>query len=448
MGGGLGAAHATASLDLPRDLTERRSPRKGTPRDRTGPSDGIRQARRQARAATLANLDQVDLEIEKLVHGGDGLGRVHGIPIMVPRTAPGDRVRVRLVERHADFARAELLEVVEAGRGRREPPCPFFDRCGGCDLQHLEDDLQSRLKAAAAQEVLQRIGGLDQLEELPVVRAEAWAYRLRTQLQVARSGTSEARVGYFERKSHQLVAVDRCPILSRELDALVARLPTVLSGVQRPVRRLDLALGDEGVSCAPPIDGIAHGEISRRVGGLRLRFDPRCFFQSHAGLLERLVEVAVGEEGGGQAIDLYAGVGLFSLALASRYQNVIAVESDGVAARYARLNARTNRSRNVTVRTESVEAWIEQLPSEADRVLVDPPRAGLSPVVRSTLHRRRPRRLTYVSCQPATLARDLRYLQESHRVDSLTAIDLFPQTAHIEVVAQLSVLGRATEVRT
>jgi 23S rRNA (uracil1939-C5)-methyltransferase len=361
---------------------------------------------------------------------------------MVPRTVPGDRVRVRLSERHADYARAELLEVLAPGPGRREPPCPFFARCGGCDLQHLEDDLQARLKAAAAREVLIRIGGLELPSELPVVRAQAWGYRLRAQLQVARSELARVGVGYFERGSHQLVSIDRCPILTPGLEALVQGLPGELAGEERLPRRLDLAEGDRGFSCAPPVAGLPHDAIERQVGDVTLRFDARCFFQSHAGLLETLVQLAVGEDRGARAIDLYAGVGLFSMALASRYDSVVAVESDRIAARYLRLNAKENHRRNVTVRAESVEGWITELPESVDRVLVDPPRVGLSRSVCAGLKRRRPRHLTYVSCQAATLARDLRSLSATHRVDRVTALDLFPQTAHLEIVAQLSALDR------
>jgi 23S rRNA (uracil1939-C5)-methyltransferase len=403
--------------------------------------------------ARLATVDEVEVRIEKLVAGGDGLGRFEGVPLFVPRTAPGDRVRARIVERRPDYGRAEVVEVLEPGPGRREPPCPYFVRCGGCDLQHLEDPLQVELKAAAVVETLERLGGLRLPAAPEVVAGDPWAYRLRTQLHVeppgrgpeAPGGPSEGSrrpaVGYFERGSHELVAVDRCPILVPELEALLPGLPGVLERAQRLPRRLDLAAGDGGaVSSAPVVPGLPHGEVAASVGGFRLAFDARSFFQAHRGLLDRLVEKAMGPEdaAGELAYDLYCGVGLFTLPLARRYRRVVGVEGDGVAVRFARRNARRNGVDNLEIEAVRVESWIGRLPEGVDRVVVDPPRAGLHPRVREMLLERPPGRITYVSCHPATLARDLRALSGSHRLESVTLLDLFPQSGHMEAVVQLT----------
>ena len=399
--------------------------------------------------ARLAAVDEVEVRIEKLVAGGDGLGRFEGVPLFVPRTAPGDRVRVRIVERRPDYGRAEVVEVLEPGPGRREPPCPYFVRCGGCDLQHLEDPLQVELKAAAVVETLERLGALRLPAAPEVVAGDPWAYRLRTQLHVeppgrvpeAPGGPSRPAVGYFERGSHELVAVDRCPILVPELEALLPGLPGVLERAERLPRRLDLAAGDGGaVSSAPVVPGLRHGEVTATVAGFELAFDARSFFQAHRGLLDRLVERAMGPEdaAGELAYDLYCGVGLFTLPLARRYRRVVGVEGDGVAVRFARRNARRNGVDNLEIEAVRVESWIGRLPEGVDRVVVDPPRAGLHPRVRETLLERPPGRITYVSCHPATLARDLRALSGSHRLESVTLLDLFPQSGHMEAVVQLT----------
>jgi 23S rRNA (uracil1939-C5)-methyltransferase len=398
--------------------------------------------------ARLASLDELELTIEKLVAGGDGLGRWEGVPIFVPRSAPGDRLRVRLTDRRPDYGRAEIVEILEPGPGRRTPPCPFFERCGGCDLQHLEDDLQVRLKAEAVAETLTRLGKIGVPEDLRVITGDAWSYRLRTQLHTepsppeSTSAASRPLVGYFERGSHDLVPVDRCPILVPELEDLLPGLPGKLAGASKLPRRLDLAVGDGArISAAPLVEGLPHGEISMRVGSHTYRFDARCFFQGHRGLVGDLVEAVMGGgregEPEGTAYDLYCGVGLFTLPLARRYRSVVAVEGDRLAVRYARRNVRGADLENVEVEGRAVESWVRGLPQGADRVVVDPPRIGLKGVVLKTLLKRLPRWITYVSCHPAALARDLRKLTRHYRLDALTFLDLFPQTGHMEVVAQL-----------
>lgn len=390
---------------------------------------------RQPAGVRLAEVEEIEVTIEKLIAGGEGLARFEGIPLFVARAAPGDRLRVRIVERHTDYGRAEILEILSPGPGRREAPCPYFARCGGCDLQHLEDPLQPRLKAAAARETIERLAKLE-LPPAELVTGDAWSYRLRTQLHVEPSPSGGFAVGYRARRSHELVAVERCPILVPELEGELAGLGQRLPA-ESP-QRLDLAAGDGGgLTVSPPVEGLPSGEVSIEVGGLAYAFDARCFFQAHGGLLGRLVEIVVGEAEGETAYDLYAGVGLFALPLARRYRRVTAVEGDRLAARFARNNARQNRLVNVQVVGQAVETWVRLLPGGADRVVVDPPRAGLAPAVRRVLRQRKPQRLTYVSCHAATLARDLRDLGEVYRLERVTFLDLFPQTGHLETVVQM-----------
>ena len=242
-------------------------------------------------------------------------------------------------------------------------------------------------------------------------------------------------MGYFARGSHELVAIGECPILLPELEAHVVSLPASLP-VDAP-RRLDLAAGDDGLTCSPLVDGQPHGPVRRRVGDLTLSFDSSCFFQAHAGLLRDLAEAVCGPWGGERAFDLYAGIGLFSLMLAKRYESVTAIEGDRSSARFARNNARNNRLPNVEVVGQSLETWMGVFPDGLDRVVVNPPRAGLSNRVRTVLRLKPPVRLTYLSCHPATLARDLQLLADRYQVEELTFFDLFPQTGHLETLVQL-----------
>ena len=384
----------------------------------------------------LMDVEEVELAIEKLVAGGDGLARFAGVPIFVPRTAPGDRVRARIVERRPDYGRAEMLELLSAGPGRRTPPCPHFADCGGCDLQHLDDAVQLRLKAEATVETLRRISGLTLPPPRTILAGSPWGYRLRTRVHVRPAG-SGFEVGYHARGSHRLVPVASCPILLPELEREVTTLARRLTAPAPS--RVELAAGDDGeVGASPAAGGIPAAELSRRVGEFEYLFDARCFFQGHADLLESFVATVVGEEKGGSALDLYGGVGLFALPLARRYGTVTLVEGDRIAARFARKNTRRARLPGIEVVGQAVESWIVRgLADDVDRVVVDPPRDGLALVVRGLLAARPPRRLTYVSCHAAALGRDLKHLASNFDVESLALVDLFPQTGQMETIAQL-----------
>lgn len=390
--------------------------------------------------ARLAELDTVDLEIAKLVSGGDGLGFFDGIPIFVPRSAPGDRLHVRLTERKPGYARAEIVDILEPGPDRVEPRCRHFADCGGCDLQHLDYEAQVRGKVEAAAETLVRIGGIRLPEDnVRVVLGDSWGYRLRTTLHrdsAEGEDATTAPVGYRAARSHDLVPVEECPILGPALEDVVRGLPQSLAG--QPGRRLDLAVGDQGrISHAPTGDDAPGGPVEVKVGEFRIQFDARCFFQAHRGLLDKLVEAVLGDDpgvAGGTAVDLYAGVGLFTLPLAKRYAQVTAVDSDRIATRYLKSNCRRNAVDNVAVVTQAVETWIRDLPS-SDRLIVDPPRSGLSPYMRNVVHRARIPHLTYVSCHAAAMARDLAAFRE-YSIEEIVFLDLFPQTGHLEIVVQ------------
>lgn len=398
--------------------------------------------------ARLAGVEELEVRVEKLVAGGEGLARWEGVPVFVPRSAPGDLLKVRIVERRPDYGRGEIVEILEPGPARRPDPYPELSPTGICDLQHLRDEVQPLLKAAAVRETLERLGGIQVVpENTRLIAGTPWGYRLRTQLHAdVDPMTQGVRVGYYARGTKDLVPVDRCPLLVPELEAF---LPELRAGLAAGgPTRLDVACGDGGeVTVSPTLPGLPHGEVSLLVGDLTYAYDARTFFQGHRGLLAQLVEAVVGEWEGEAAYDLYGGVGLFALALARRYRRVVTVEGDTQSARYARMNARRNKLPNVEVVARAVETWIPELPEGADRVVVDPPRGGLSPKVPRVLLERRPKRLTYLSCHPATLARDLRLLKTAYRIESIALIDLFPQTGHMEALVQMA-LGEHTDTRT
>ncbi len=312
--------------------------------------------------AKLTDVQELVGRIEKLVAGGEGLARFEGVTIFVPRSAPGDRLRIKITERKPDYGRAEIVEILEPGPDRRPDPVPELSLTGVCDLQHLHEAAQSRLKAEAVRETLEHIGKFTLPPDTPVITGEPWGYRLHTQIHTDIDPVAGGvQVGYHARGTNTVIPVSRCPLLVPELEALLAELPAVL-GPDAP-RRLDLAAGDGGeVTVSPVVEGLPHGEVSTRVGDFTYSYDARCFFQSHRGLLPKLIELAVGPWEGDTALDLYAGVGLFSLPLSRKYRRVIAVEADQIGSRFGRMNVKRNRVDNIEMVNQVVESWITGSP--------------------------------------------------------------------------------------
>lgn len=384
----------------------------------------------------------IEVRIDKLVFGGDGLGRIDGLAVFVPYTAPGDLVRARVVERRKGFLKAEITELLEAGPDRRAAPCPVYGRCGGCQLQHVAYPAQVAAKREFVRETLERIGRISIPGEI-AIRFDAdheFAYRTRATAHLAttRDGTL---FGFFGRKSHRVVDVVSCPLLVPELDSAWRAAREQRAELHR-TPALELSAGDQGCSASPPVAAVGGKSLEAETHGFRYRFNPASFFQVNRYLLEALVAAVVDGASGTLAVDLFSGVGLFTLPLARRFERVVAVESNSQAASYARENARLNEVENVTVEAEAVEEWLASAAASElpiDLVVLDPPRTGLGTEAASDLARLGPRRIVYVSCDPGTLARDLRVLVEGgYEVESVEAFDLFPQTFHVETVVRLA----------
>ncbi len=397
-----------------------------------------------------ANTNTAELRIEKLVYGGAGLARHETRVVLVPFVLPGERVQVSLERERSGVREAKLRAVSEPAAERVEPRCPYFGRCGGCAYQHAGYEFQLLQKRVVFEEVLRRIGKLTP-PEVEVISGEAWEYRNRAQFHV-----EQGRIGYFEHSSRRLCAIEQCPIASPGLNAALGALCRMLGEPPFPrfVKTLELFTNESEVQlnvlatdrpvarrffdwCAERIPGFVGGALEYHAGGDTYRVSGGSFFQVNRFLIEALVERALEGAEGEASVDLYAGVGLFSLALARRYGRVTAVESGGSAVRDLEVNA-ARAGLAVAVRQASAELFLLGLAERPDFVLADPPRTGLGKSVVRELVRLGPPRLVIVSCDPATLARDLAALTAGgYRLERLTLIDLFPQTAHIETIADL-----------
>jgi len=406
---------------------------------------------------------------ERLGFGGFAIARHEGLAVFVPLAAPGDRLRVEITEVEKKFARARILEILGPGPGRVAPRCRHFGECGGCQFQHVDYATQVASKAEFVRDALQRTGGFDWPEPVVVHHAEPWGYRARTQLKLeATSGPRrDGSYGRLDRRDRRAkraaeVAVDvggeaapvlgfhraftnstldvqECPVLA---PALEQGLPAVRAAIaQLPKKdwpyQIDGACGSGGASWAPDLPGIKKDLVEHVVGGFRYLIEPECFFQGNRHLVGELVAGAIADERGDLAFDLYAGVGLFTLPLSKRFARVIAVEDERRAATLGRVNTKTNGCDNVTWLRATTEQFLRETKERPDLVFMDPPRVGARPAL-ALLDKLRPARIVYVSCDPQTLARDLRQLVDGgYDLEQVEAYDMFPQTFHVEAVARL-----------
>jgi len=433
------------------------------------------------------------LDIEKLIYGGDGLARLpaglsgnkacgRGKAVFLPFVLAGKKIEAALTEEKSGFARAQASAILEPSPHRIQPPCPHFSRCGGCHYQHASYEHQLEIKKEILRENLRRIAKLDLQCEIQVHPSPPWNYRNRSRLQVRTQ--PEFAAGYFKFASHQLLPVEECPIssplINRGIAALwqAGRAGKAVEGVREveffsnaddtkilleflcapEARRAAVrAWAEELCATMPEIVGVvafrepqkgvheplvAVGaqELTHRNKALAYRVSAAAFFQTNRFLADELVNIVTAGRSGDLALDLYAGVGLFSTAC--NFRHIVSVESSQTASSDLQYNlpvngkaVRATTEQYLTEYTHRVGALPLQTP---DLVVVDPPRSGLGDSVARALASLSAPRLTYVSCDPATLARDLVPLQAAgYRIEEVHLVDLFAQTYHLESVVQL-----------
>jgi 23S rRNA (uracil1939-C5)-methyltransferase len=395
-------------------------------------------------------MPSAELNVEKLVYGGDGLARLDGQAVLVPFVLPAERVTASLMPAKPGLLRGIPLQVLQAAPQRIVPRCEYFGDCGGCQYQHAEYGFQLEQKPAILRETLRRLGGIDYDREIHVISGEPWFYRNRIQLHF-----DERQSGFHKAGSRALCAVERCYISSPVLVDVIAKLQTAVKQPQWPafLRSLEfftneLQIQVNVLDSARPVaarffgwlgsilPAFVPGAIEYAAAGHQFQISRGAFFQVNRFLINALVEEAIGDRSGSQAIDLYAGVGLFTLPLATRFKSVHAVERGGPAF----LDLEQNSSRaagHITTRRQSAEEFLSTVTEPPDLIIADPPRAGLGKEATRELLRIRPHVLTLVSCDPATLARDLHKLLSGYRIERMVLVDLFPQTYHFETVVHL-----------
>jgi 23S rRNA (uracil1939-C5)-methyltransferase len=401
----------------------------------------------------------VEVVVERILPGGLGLAHVDGRTIFVSLSAPGDRLRVRIERVKGNVAFASVVEILEPSSLRIDPPCPYFGSCGGCDFQQMNYAAQLDAKAEMIRDCLRRIGGIDPVPEFSLTPARnEWHYRSRAQWQY---DAVRRRLGYFESGSRRVCDVAECAVLAPELQSTLLSLREQMEQGALPddARDFRAVVGDTNVSISNGVRNptVREGapnhtpvDITRTIAGETYRLNAESFFQTNADLMPQLIEAALHDAQGERALELYCGVGLLTIPLARKFTSVVGVESDSAAVKFAQSSLSLAGLLNTKIAREDVGTWLasneQNLRSDApDFLLLDPPRTGAESRVINGILGFKPKRICYVSCDPATLARDLKKLiAGGYSLESIAAFDMFPQTHHVETVAQL-VSGQSDE---
>jgi 23S rRNA (uracil1939-C5)-methyltransferase len=432
----------------------------------------------------------LQLTIEKLIYGGDGLARLPadehgpGKAVFVPFVLEGERIEASLLDQKRSFARGRAEAILQASPHRVEPICPYFLRCGGCHYQHASYEHQLEIKIAVLKENLRRTAKLELETSVTIHPSPPWKYRNRTRLKVRTA--PEFALGYYKLGSHELLAVEECPVSSLLINRAIAafwkmgRERTVPDGIHEVeffVNAEDTQLLVEA-SCEPgtpstpvrewagvvqgalpeitgmvvfkarpsgmtapvvpnPMASFGAREITYRTDDASYRVSAGAFFQINRHLINDLVKIVVQECSGDRALDLYAGVGLFSTILSRRFAQVIAVEASQTSHADLLYNSPDNVKAVRATTVDFLRGVARKL--KPDLVVVDPPRSGLGESVVQSLVGLGAHRITYISCDPATASRDLAgLLSAGYRIEQVHLVDLFPQTYHLESVFHLA----------
>ncbi|MBN1878702.1 class I SAM-dependent RNA methyltransferase [bacterium] len=436
---------------------------------------------RQRLVKPIVNMgDIIDVTIEKLAFGGEGIARHQSVLVFIPGVVPGDTVKVSLTHVGKDLCRGEVIEVLAHSSNRIPASCPLFGTCGGCHLQCLVYPAQLTAKEAMATDTLSRIGGIETKVRSVMGSPETYGYRIRTRLHVRQAG-NKVEVGYFARRSNTLVPLDACPLLAKPLNAVIKALPDLLpSPGTAPIPeeiQLQMSVDSGRVAIhllgkgavfgletiferckknqlpvlgvtADSKDGlIAAGEksLTHRIGNISYRVGSNSFVQANQYLYKQMIDQAIllcSPAATDTVLDLYCGSGFFSLPIARFVQKLIGLDSNPAAIEDAKTNAAAASLKNSEFRMCDDRSFFripETTGARFSLVIADPPRTGFSPEALKGVIALKPAKMLYISCDPSTLARDLKHLAEADfRIRVIQPIDMFPHTYHLETLVFLT----------
>lgn len=442
--------------------------------------------------------DLLEVEIADLSNSGEGIAKVEGYVIFVPDTVTGDRALIRVVRLKSQYGQGKLEKLLNPSPHRIRPRCIVADKCGGCQWQHISDEFQQQTLHNQVIQTLQRVGGFIDLKVEPLITSSSsLGYRNKATYPLARSSTGNVQAGYYRSGTHQVVNLNQCPVQDSRLNLLLLEVKQDIQNQgwsiynektnQGKLRHLSLRIGRRtgeilltliatvenlpnlpqqaevwlqryqdlvgvAINYNPEHNNVIFGSKTKTIAGqtylreifadLEFRLCPDTFFQINTETAEALLGVIqqkLNLNGSEFLIDAYCGIGTFTLPLAKRVKQAIGIEVQETSVQQARINAEINQISNVSFVSGSVEKLLQQyLPSHPDVVVLDPPRQGCDPDSLKALLQAKTPNIVYISCQPATLARDLKILcQDGTYQATFIPADFFPQTAHVECAAFL-----------
>jgi 23S rRNA (uracil1939-C5)-methyltransferase len=377
------------------------------------------------------------VSIEKLVFGGVGLARTDKGIVFVSDVAPGETVEIEMTGKKGGAVYARPVKIVKPSPARHEPACPLYGRCGGCDWLHIIYKEQAAIKKEIFLDCMRRIGRIENLPSIEVAAAEEFGYRQRAQLKIDNKGNA----GFFARQTNDVVPIRRCPLLVDALNGLLNEIADRTIALPCSVKNLTVIAGDDNaIASWPVIAGRTSRSVAITAGNRTFEVQAGGFFQSNRSLLERLGSWAKMHVGGERCIDLYGGSGFFSLMLAEQFKKGLLIESVNEEVMTAHANFGRNRIKHLKAMRGDAEnlLWLAGT-KPLDCLIVDPPRSGLTPKVRTAVAALKPKTILYVSCNPSTQARDTGFLVNSagYTIAHAALFDLYPNTHHIETLLVL-----------
>ena len=425
-------------------------------------------------------IEEIVTKIDKLIYGGYGLGRVFDKAIFVPKVIPDETVRVKITKDKGDYYFGELVEIIKPAKERIDAPCPYFNHCGGCDYQHIKYQSQLSFKENIFFETIKRVGGLNEIPINPIIPSpEPFHYRLKAQLKTSRTG-ERVNLGYFKKDSHSFIPIEECIICHKKINALINvllklseqnllyhldeieiiyskltdklllslsenkinknRLENLYSIIKKRINEITgvLSLKKTKVDC------VGKNFIEERVKDIDYRVTSESFFQVNYSLHELLVNQImklVSPRKKDNILDIYSGVGTFSLPIALKANYVYGIDESESSIRDALYNQKSNKIKNCEFLKAKAEDCLIALKNKkvtCNTVLINPPRSGCSEKVKKSIISFNPLNIIYLSCNPSTLGRDLSFfIRSGYEIKSIQPIDQFPQTYHIEALAKL-----------
>ena len=375
------------------------------------------------------------ITVEKLIHGGLALGRLHNKVVFIEGALPHEEVRIQIVSSIKQIPLAVCSSIEIASPHRTTPRCQHFSQCGGCDWQHIDYAYQVTNKALILKDCFKRIAKISELPPFDIFESHPWQYRIRAQFHVA---SRNHAIGFYKKKSHTIVPLDYCPLLHSDLNNVLLQSAHFFPSIPSQCSTIKTICGHNGVIASDPLlSSNTAPQTTIQVGNFWFTVSAKSFFQNNLFLFEKLSSWVSEACIGGRGVDLYGGVGFFAVHTAHRFDTIYSIDAVQEQTTMAQNNFLNNSINNGKALCATAENYLRSIASKnCDCLIVDPPRGGLTNNVLSAICQIKPRILIYISCDPATLCRDTAYLvQHAHyTLEKCALFDLYPHTHHMEMV--------------